>query len=426
MFAYDRRIVAVFVLSCIALLLTAHVSFRSERHVTQQPANILFQQIFALEEPPKHHLAALAAECAATTWQPNLYFECRFLTGGLTTLIGEMKVCMHMAIELGANLIVPTTQYRGGEGDLSKWTDENDRKPLGLWFDREFLIERLQTACPSMHVTKLNDKLEPDIEVAKHITMDYAKSPFTWGFGPYETEDTPWQQWFNDTVHEGPVDGNVVLRAYTPSQFFNVTDARHDQHAWFELGHLLRSRILPRTAIDLIRQYMAHRNMAPYFGVHFRVENDVLGEETWSSPEAQIKRILETVEQARKQYGYTSKNIYLACGDEAQIQNFRTKAAEQGWTTIGKWSVAAEVGDELSSIIHALDFDHEAMIDMGMLLLSDFFVGLGASAFSFTIAHDRSPTGRYLGSSLEKASPQAYNARSHLYQDGGFAYQCCL
>lgn len=388
-----------------------------------------FEQVFALDDAPELDLTALERECAASEWQPNLYFECYIMDGGLTTLISEIKTCMHMAIELGANLIIPTTPFRVSDADLSVWDDEH-RKPLGMWFEREFLIERMQRACPKMHVTRLNEKQEPDVRIEHTVAMNYSDAPFQWGFGPYETVNTPWQQWFKDTVavESAGISGNIRLQAATPSQFFNVTDARHDQRAWFELSHLLRSRIRPRKSIDTIRKHMStDSGVKPYIGVHFRVENDVIDEEVWTSPERQITRILETVEQVRLQYGYTEeeKLIYIACGDEHQLNNFKVRAFEQGWTTVDKWSIAAADQGDLAQMISELDFDHEAMIDMGMLVMSDFFIGLGASAFSFTIAHDRSPTGRYQGSSLGETGEVA-KARSHLYQDGGFAYQCCL
>lgn len=398
-----------------------------------------FDQVYNVKEPPHMQLSALESECRSSQWQSNLYFECILMQGGLTTLMSQVKTCLHMAIELGANLIMPTTPVRGAE-DLVSW-DENNRKPLGLWFDRDFLISRLTAACPNMKVATLNDKQEPELFIGMRVEMDYGKAPFRWGFGPYETPETPWKSWFLDTVEAATTElankqDNIVLRAGTPSQFFNVTDdVRHNQRAWFELSHLMRARPIPREIIGKILETFSDDagRRIPFLGVHFRAEDDVNDSAFWTPIEKQISRIWETVEEVRRVYRYPAavpKMIYLACGDAAQVANFKAGAADHGWQVVDKWSIAQSISAEAVQMIDDLDFDHEAMIDMGVLAISDFFVGLGASAFSFTIAHSRSPTGRYLGSSLdtEDIDPESevYKARTHLYTDGGFAYQCCL
>ena len=126
--------------------------------------------------------------------------------------------------------------------------------------------------------------------------------------------------------------------------------------------------------------------------------------------------------------------MYLACGDHNMTELFRTAAQSRNWQVIDKWSIASAISEAFVSEIEALDFDHEALIDFAMLLLSDFFIGTGVSAFSYSIAHDRHPAGRFAGNSLEveevddTANAAIRQARTHLFEygDSDGAYQCCL
>lgn len=397
-----------------------------------------FDQVFNTDDPPDFELTHLVSQCAAVEWQPNLYFDCRLWAGGLTTLMSQLKTCLHMTIEVGANLIIPTSPVRRAD-DLLLWDeDENHRVPLGECFDREFFIERLIRACPQMKVIKLNPDLTPEVPIAHTTFMNYSNAPFAWNFGPYATYDTPWKAWFKDAIKEDSehVQGNIALKAISLSQFFDVTDPRDNQQLrWFELSHLMRAHELPRVIVHQVLESLKDSagNRVPFFGVHFRVEGDVVNDDIWSSVDTQIERVWETVDEARKLYAYDDnieKIIYLACGDQEQIEKFKAVAFVKGWRVIDKYSVAAELGSDAIKLLNELNFDRQAMIDLGVLIISDFFMGPAASAFSFTIAHDRSPTGRYLGSSLDSeivaTQPEALTARTHLFPDGGFAYQCCL
>lgn len=399
----------------------------------------LFDQVFNAREPPDLDLEYLRDQCLRTEWRENLYFDCDLMAGGLTTLMSQLKTCIHMTIETGANLIIPTSPLRRLD-DLLLWDDEH-RVPLGQCFDREFFIDRLTRACPQMTISRLQlPNLVPDVPISHTISMNFSEAPFDWGVGPYATTETPWRQWFLDTVEQDTAQlsegSNVALRVLTLSQFFDVTDPKDNQQLrWLELSHLMRAHELPRLLISTLLDSMKDSagKHQPFFGVHFRVEGDVVSDPFWSSLDTQIDRVWDTVEAARDLYDYddsVEKIIYLACGDIEQIEKFKSKAELKGWKVIDKYSVARSLGPDVVQQLNDMNFDREAMIDFGVLIMSDFFVGLGASAFSFTIAHDRSPTGRYLGSSLDPEVllnvPAAYQARTHLYPDGGFAYQCCL
>jgi hypothetical protein len=160
----------------------------------------------------------------------------------------------------------------------------------------------------------------------------------------------------------------------------------------------------------------------PFYGVHFRVENDTL----WSSLDNQMSVDLDALDRAWNKFG-TGPNtqkplVYLACGDEHQVKKFVEKGKERGWEVTHKWDLADR---EVKGMIDALPFDFQGAVDLGIMLLSQFFFGITGSAFSNTVAHARDVTGRYRGSSFEYWDDE--NARSHLFNDGDSdGYPCCL
>jgi len=164
----------------------------------------------------------------------------------------------------------------------------------------------------------------------------------------------------------------------------------------------------------------------PFYGVHFRVENDTV----WQSLKDQLHADLDALDKAYEMYGDKSKQkplVYVACGDEKQMKAFQEGGKERGWDVTHKWDIARQIGDgETVKMIDELAFDFQGAVDMGMMVYSHFFIGISGSAFSNTVAHARDVTGRYRGSSLrEKFDDEG--SRNYLVHDGQpSSYPCCL
>jgi hypothetical protein len=116
--------------------------------------------------------------------------------------------------------------------------------------------------------------------------------------------------------------------------------------------------------------------------------------------------------------------VYLACGDQEQIEKFVLVGKARGWEITHKWQLAHSDPPTLK-MINDLAFDFQEAINMGILIRSHFFLGSIGSAFSSTIGNARDATGRYRGSSFTMYDDG--NARSHLFNDGDASlYACCL
>jgi hypothetical protein len=161
----------------------------------------------------------------------------------------------------------------------------------------------------------------------------------------------------------------------------------------------------------------------PFYGVHFRVEKDNI----WSPLDVQLAADLDSLDRAWAKFGTPGAQkplVYLACGDPEQVKIFETAGKERGWEVTHKWKVA-EGNEETLGIIKDLPFDFQGAVDFGVMVRSEFYIGITGSAFSSTVANARDTTGRYRGSSFDVFEDEG--ARSHLNTDGAASnYPCCL
>lgn len=419
----------------------------------------LYDQVWT-ESPTPLDLVELRHLCERTTFSPDIYLRCSPPYAGLTTIMSQVKVCVRTAIETGFNLVMPVMAMRS-EDDLKEFNQQNpDRHiPYGDWFEEETLLSRLASVCPNMKVARLNDKKEPALEVTQEVELDLKIAPYFNGVGNWAWPGRDWVTWYreevariikNDTESRGLSDSAsngekvVVVRAFAPLSFFNVMyDVSGRSLAlWNEMNYLIRFKPIPRRIVQGILSHLEDDDtgvLQPYYGVHFRTEKD--SPDAWIKADVQVKRILDMVETAWTAFSHdressssssslsspARKKIYLACGDTDRIAQFEQAANAIGWEVVDKYRLTQSIDPTLHTALTRMPFDHQGMIDLGVMMLSEFFVGLTNSAFSFSIAHARDPRGRFGGSTIENFfDVEGRVARTHLFDDGEGAYQCCL
>lgn len=349
--------------------------------------------------------------------------------------MSEVKTCLKMAIDGGTGLILPKMPLRDST-DLKEFNFMNADAYMSYenWFDVEHLVDGLSRACPKMNVLHSN-QLEPGspVKVKHNWAIDITSAPGYHMFNSHFWAGRPFKDFFNSEYERlvasesssEPGEGISVIKIGSIFLLFRITDdpTRRDLKVWNDLGMLIRFLEKPRTIVNkLITQINQ-----PYYGVHFRVENDTI----WSSLEHQLSLDLDALDQAwvqDKAYTTTAPKplVYLACGDESQMQKFVDAGKARGWTVTHKWDTARASPDKsVVGMIDSLAFDFQGAVDMGIMIQSQFFIGISGSAFSSTVAHVRDITGRYRGSSLTDFDDEG--ARSHIFNDGDpSSYACCL
>jgi hypothetical protein len=288
-------------------------------------------------------------------------------------------------------------------------------------------------ACPKMkilHPSELNKtvQIKNQWEILCSSAFGYQKvHSYFWVGKPY-------RHFFDDQLRqlkekaaaapaakETPSNGITLIDVDSEFLLFKITDdpTRTDLRLWNDLSHVIRFREQPRLITSRLLQKMTR----PFYGVHFRVENDTI----WSSLDHQLGLDLDALDQAWNMYGEPGQQkplVYLACGDQVQVEKFVEAGAARGWEVTHKWRLSKD-DVETTEMINGLAFDFQGAIDMGIMIRSQFFLGITGSAFSSTIANQRDVTGRYRGSSFDVYDDEG--ARTHLFNDlDANEYGCCL
>ena len=394
-----------------------------------------FDQIFSIDKPAPYDFPALKQQCEHTTWpEDDVYLQCGSMYAGLTSIISQVKVCLKMALEAGTHLVLPAMALRDST-DLKEFNFFNGEAHLTYekWFDVEHLTEQLGRVCPQMKIIHPDQLDTPAYPVKNRWNIDCGDAPgytylssYFWAGRPYKAFfDQQYakleQEAFLDPNRNDTQKGITVVTTASPFLIFRITDdpTGRELRLWNDLSHLIRFHEEPRQIIDQLLSQLTR----PFYGVHFRVENDTI----WSSLENQLSVDLDALDRAWAMYGseFAQKPlVYLACGDQEQVEKFVSAGKLRGWDVTHKWQMA-HGNKALLDMINALPFDFQGGVDMGIMIRSQFFLGITGSAFSSTVANARDVTGRYRGSSFTVFDDE--NARTHLFNDLDAAtYACCL
>jgi hypothetical protein len=436
---------------------TAHDRQALPRSGKSSAAETFFDQTFSIVTPQPYPYAALSDACAGDEWHDDVYLSCTGIAMGLTTIVSQVKVCIRMAVEARVNLILPDI-LRRDETNLSEYHMNDTSVPLGWekWFETAHIKNGLKTACPRMQVNLRNET--DDLAIEKEVEITFDRLPAYTKYRGYFAVWRPFKAFFDaqfanltrtstslvkqERAVRKPLTDRIKIVNIEPEfLLFRVTDdpTQRELAAWNDIGHLIRFRHEERSITHWV---LSQLGGGPIYGVHFRVESDTI----WTSFENQLAANLDALDKAWEQEqertratvtrgGKESRRrpvVYLACGDQSQAERFVNAALERGWDVTHKWRLASaaayEDGDDnMARRIRALPFDMQGVIDLGVMLRSDFFFGITGSAFSTTVAHQRDSTGRYRGSSLILGLGGDGGARSHLMNDvDGTMFQCCF
>ncbi|KAE8448919.1 hypothetical protein EG329_008715 [Mollisiaceae sp. DMI_Dod_QoI] len=397
-----------------------------------------FEQVFSENKPKQYDFPALRQQCERKKWpEDEVYLKCGGMSAGLTSIISQVKVCFKMAVEAGTGIVLPSMPLRDSK-QLDNFNFLNDDAYLTYdqWFDAEHLISQMKYACPQMkivHPNQLDAFAEDGVQVKNRWQIDIANAPGYVEFVSYFWAGRTFKSFFDEQLaklenleqlnpnRDDSKKGITVINISSQFLVFRITDdpTGEDLRLWNDLGHLIRFNEVPR---KIVNQLLDQINR-PFYGVHFRVEKDTI----WSSLENQLAVDLDALDTAWARYGNPTAQkplVYLACGDQEQIAKFVEAGKTRGWDVTHKWDLASNSPETLN-LINGLAFDFQGAVDMGIMLKSEFFLGITGSAFSSTIANLRDRTGRYRGSSFVVWDDEG--ARTHLFNDGdATSYACCL
>ncbi|KAI0131870.1 hypothetical protein BJ170DRAFT_611580 [Xylariales sp. AK1849] len=394
-----------------------------------------FSQAYSVSSPPRQYpYAGLKESCDHVPWEDDApYLNCVGMVAGITSIISQVKVCLKMAVDTGSHLVLPRMPLRSSEDlHLFNFLNEDAYMAYDEWFDAQHLRDVMGRVCPKMRIAHPS-------ELDKSISVKHRWAVSTEGDAPgyrkaqsYFWAGRPYKAFFDEHYHELQYlenqdpnrdtlkEGITLVDVDSEFLLFRITDdpTGRDLRLWNDLSHVVRFREQPRQLVDGLLGKITR----PYYGVHFRVEEDTI----WSSLEDQLKVDLDALDRAWYTFGQPGRQrplVYLACGDQVQVEKFVAAGAERGWDVTHKWRLAQD-DPETTRMINDLPFDFQGLVDMGIMVRADFFFGITGSAYSTTVAHLRDVTGRYRGSSFDVWDDEG--AKSHLFFEGDTQYACCL
>ena len=440
----NRRWLFLLVGTVTATMFIAWMTWRGHSELTQSvlkithsessptPRETLFDQVFSVGDPAPYDYPTLAKFCRvkpATKESPYLNCTSAFLPLGLTSLMSSVKVCLKMTIDSGSHLILPKIPRRD-TADMTRFNlfNPNSFIPYDQWFDAEHLKRVMARACPHTNIIH-PDEIGTTVTVRESLGISLDEDPSYQRAHAIFWAGKTFREWFADhyagaraRMTEAPKEqGITVVTIDAEFMAFNIMNdaSRNDLYLWNDLARVLR---FPPTQREIVHRLLKSMN-GPFYAVHFRAEKD----NAWSTPAEQLRRTLEGLDKAWSRYGQhnTSKpKVYVACGDEEQANFFVAGAFEHGWTAVHKWTLLAN-DPTTEAMVNALPFDFMGAVDLGLMVKSDFFFGLGGSAMSYTAANYRDPAGHFRGSSFNLENDEG--ARNHLFEDlDSIGYSCCL
>lgn len=401
-----------------------------------------FDQAFSPQKQVAQDLLALHQACHTPAWskEHDIYLRCGAMAAGMTSIVSQVKTCFKMAVDAGLHLVLPEMPLRSST-DLTNFNflDPDAHMLYDKWFDVEHLLLQMKHNCPRMKIIR-PEALDSTVPVKYNWNIDISHAPnyaFGGTFWVGETFASFFEKEFetltflathdkSNTPEKLAKTGATIITIAAEFLLFRIADdpTGHDRRLWHDLAHVIRFRQDVRNLVHRLLKLLDR----PFYGVHFRVENDTI----WSPLEDQLTRDITAIDQAWELFGrsttlgpgFKKPLVYLACGDLHQISKFVAAGAAKGWEVTHKWDLAKQ-DPVLRKAIDEMPFDFQGAVDMGVMLKSDFFLGITGSAFSSTIANLRDSTGRYRGSSLRLGDDGG--ARSHLFTDGSArSYPCCL
>jgi hypothetical protein len=320
-----------------------------------------------------------------------LVYICDNNSGGIGNIRNYIQTCLRYALEAGATgLVIPKIRKRN-ETDLADlFTDSY--LPFTYMFDEQRFRDAFGTNCPQ--ITLYDDIKDipsasdsPNID---HISpKDFVNRENCHGMDQNRHTDRfgdLFRKWLNDEAKgHAPSKENPRLVRFNWGVLFEWPIYRDGPEFAAIFGSVLKFNDkflrLGKKALENMHKFARADGAkdGAFLGIHLRTESDALG--FWPTYDTQSEAYLK---QARKR-GF--QVAYLATGDLTEADKFTDAAVE-----IAQMKVVTKMdllsGDDLDEL-ESLTWDQQGLIDLVVLLGSEFFVGAQPSSFSIHVAMKR-------------------------------------
>jgi hypothetical protein len=353
--------------------------------------------------------SSIADLCNRQQWTPGLFLSCESPPGGVGNVKNAHLNCIRIAIEIGAELILPGIIKRNDQ-DISV-TTPNAKAPIhgndmDYFFDMDHLNSSMATYCPQLRLHRsINDLWEvSSLLQAFPISLQEAGVMLVnqTVIATPSTVGTQLREYINkkSPPHERKHPVRFNLRA-TYFAWPTISDgepfARH-------FGRILRirsdaRRIAAAALFNLHKRFSLGidprlgLNNESFVGVHLRTEKDTELNQNFPTYEEQAAYYLD--------YAVTSKSrvVFLATGaSQENITAFVDRARDFNITTVLKKDI---LDAEDVSALGRFSYDQRALVDYEIMLRAGLMTGTSESSFAWNLAMRRRNAYRRWGMVVE-------------------------
>ncbi|KAJ2904140.1 uncharacterized protein MKZ38_008761 [Zalerion maritima] len=333
--------------------------------------------------------------CASKTWTQGLIVSCDPAQGGIGHVRNAHLTCVRLAIEAGAELILPGI-VRRSENDISKLNKvANPKGPLrgvhpSYLFDTEHLKSSLQAHCPQMKVYNSIDDLASEPSVLSALKFDPATLPVPKTEGGTLARPDKWLRQFNEWMdRESPKDKRKYpVRVHIPSLCFYWPVFWDGPEFARQFGRILRPhenarRLAAAALYSMNKRYGWHWEprkeqikKGSFVGVHLRTEQDA------------VERFPQYTTQGAEYLNfmaYANLSItFVAHGATATgVDIFSLRARDFGITVVEKREL---LEPQDATFLDRMSFDQQGTVDFEILQRAALHTGSSASTFSWNVA----------------------------------------
>ncbi|KAI0847996.1 hypothetical protein F5Y00DRAFT_239564 [Daldinia vernicosa] len=329
--------------------------------------------------------------CKEAIWVEGLVYICDNNSGGIGNIRNYIQTCIRYGLEAGATgLVMPKIRKRN-ETDLADLF--TDYLPLDYMFNEEHFKDAFALSCPQI---TLYDNIKdipgigskPNIE---HITPKKFgnREGCDWRDQNRHTDrfGDRFRRWLNDPKNGQlpPSKDHPRLIRFNWGVLWDWQIYRDGPEFANTFGNILKfnDQLLRLGEVTLQKMHAYAKangvENGKFLGVHLRTESDALS--FWPTYTTQTEAYLK---QATKR-GFEA--AYIATGDPLEAQNFAGAAIEMAQMRVVSKTDLLE--DEDLEELESLSWDQQGLIDLIVLLGSDYFVGTMPSSFSIYIAMKR-------------------------------------